>query len=813
MRKNVVYGNLDLWVQIMQYPKEIENLPIYPHLDKICETLKGSKSHFMLLTANTGGGKSTGMPFALLKHFSGNILMLEPRRLAVLNIAMRVSSLLGENVGETCGYSMHLETKSGPKTRFMVLTEAILTRKLQNDPSLVGVSVVVIDEFHERSVDVDLALAFLKEVMALRDDLYVVIMSATIDTKKICEYLGGPDECPVYSVPGKLYPVEIAYKKDWSMTKAVLECLNRKDKGSILAFLPGIREINQVKGDLEGTIDGDSVDLEILHSSVPIEVQKKVLQKSSDAKRRVILSSAIAETSLTVPDVSVVIDSGLARVTEFSPKIGMERLVTKRCSQFNANQRTGRAGRTGNGFCIRLWGENEKLALSQDPEILRTDLCTLVLECAEWGSCDYKSVDWLDKPSEGSWESAVDTLTMLGLLDSRKITGLGKACLSLGVHPRIACVALSGLQFNQLEFSTGLAVDYLLTGLTSGRIRELYVENLKRRIQIAVKKYELSTIFPQIPSKFSTGYALLCGFCDRLAVQESPNSLKYRFPSGRVASIFDSKQALPKYIVAPDVDAGKSEGKIYSYEPLDPDFAEEFIDSKTVTDVLVEMETDNRICKYQVKAFGKIIVKKISMPVTDGDYVKAVCSRVKSEGITALPLNQLTEAFLKRVQFYLANENQDEENLSLINDRYRNLSEKVDEWLPPFVPSRQNLNAESIFNALFYYLDGDTINRKVPKEIVLPNGKKRRIVYENQSGEIVPVLEIIIQQLFGCFETPKIMGIPILFRLLSPARRPLQITRDLDNFWKNTWPEICSEMKSRYPKHCWDYKTVISDEK
>ena len=257
------------------YPAELENLPIYPHLDTICESLKNSESHFLVLTGNTGCGKSTAIPFALMKHFSGNILMLEPRRIAVLNIAMRVSSLLGENVGQTCGYSMHLDTKHSDRTRFMVLTEAILTRKLQNDPSLVGVSVIVIDEFHERSLDIDLALAFLKEVMSLRDDLYVIVMSATIDTKKICEYFGGESVCPHYSVPGKMFPVDILYKKDWSVSKAVLECLNQNDGGSILAFLPGIREINQTKKELEEKIDPSTLDLQILHSSVPIEQQKK----------------------------------------------------------------------------------------------------------------------------------------------------------------------------------------------------------------------------------------------------------------------------------------------------------------------------------------------------------------------------------------------------------------------------------------------------------------------------------------------------------------------------------------------------------
>ena len=223
------------------------------------------------------------------------------------------------------------------------------------------------------------------------------------------------------------------------------------------------------------------------------------------------------------------------------------------------------------------------------------------------------------------------------------------------------------------------------------------------------------------------------------------------------------------------------------------------------------MGTDNSVTKNQVTAYGKIVLKKVRLPVQDEDYVKAVCGRVKTDGIKILPLNQSTESFLKRVQFYIKNGTDEIQDQAKIRERFENLQQSVDEWFPPFVHSKQNLNGESVYNAFFYYLDGDLINKKVPKEIVLANGKKRKIVYENQSDEIVPVLEIIIQQLFGCFQTPKIMGVPVLLKLLSPARRPLQITRDLENFWKNTWPEICTEMRGRYPKHCWDYKTIVED--
>lgn len=790
----------------MNYSAEIENLPIFEHLDKICETLKQSKSRFMILEANTGAGKSTALPLALLNHFSGNICMLEPRRISVLNVAYRVADLLGESVGETCGYSIHLDNKISKKTRFTVMTEAILTRKIQNDPSLTDVNVIVLDEFHERSIHADLALAFLKEVMAIRDDLYVVVMSATIDIKKVQLYLGGTDCCPIYSVPGKLYPVEILYKKDLTMVQAIKQSLETIKMGTVLCFLPGIGEIRRVQSDL-GTVE--NVDVEILHSSVPIEKQKSVLKKVTDGKKKVILSSAIAETSLTVPDVCVVIDSGYSRVTEFNQNVGMEKLVTKRVSLFSANQRAGRAGRTQNGLCIRLWGQHEKLVTEQSPEFLRADLSSLVLECAEWGVVDSMGLDWLDNPSNGSWESAVELLSMLGCLKDKKITPLGQASLSLGIHPRLACVVLSGLNCNKIELSTALAVEFLLTDQTNQQTHDLYVENLKKRVQNFSKKTDLFTGFANNPQTFSTSYALLCGFPDRLAVQISMNSPKYKFPSGRIASLVDNPKSFSKYLVAPEVDAGESEGKIYTYEFVDTDLAEKFMWDRCETRVQIFLDEKNHISKNEVVSYGKITLKEKRVQINDGDYTIALCEKIKKEGLESVPLSKKAKDFLLRVQFFIENESITH-NQSTISDKLKNLSQTADEWLSPFLLSNQSVTETVVYEALYYYLDGESVKKFVPTELILSNGKKQKIVYENQSGEIVPTIEIIIQQLFGCFTTPKIMGVPVLFKLLSPARRPLQITKDLENFWTNTWPEICTEMKGRYPKHNWDYRTVVS---
>ena len=329
---------------------KIQQFPITPFLDQISETLKTASSRAIVLTAETGAGKSTVFPLSLLDKFDGKILMTEPRRLAVLGVANRVADLLDEECGNRVGYRIQLETKKSQATQLEVVTEAILVRELQNDPALEKYNVVVLDEFHERSVNLDLALAFLKEAMELRDDLYVVVMSATIDAKKIAEYLG--DNTPVIEVPGRTFPVKVEYKPTKTVVSAIQYALDSYD-GNILVFLPGIYEIRKCESELREIIEIDDVEIHVLHSSVNFEDQKKILTPPSNAIRRIIISSAIAETSLTIPGISVVIDSGLSRVNRLNIGTGMENLVTERESDFSALQRTGRAGREKEGFCIR----------------------------------------------------------------------------------------------------------------------------------------------------------------------------------------------------------------------------------------------------------------------------------------------------------------------------------------------------------------------------------------------------------------------------------------------------------------------------
>lgn len=814
--------------------ENLSSLPIFPFLNDICENLKNSESRFLVLTAETAAGKSTAVPIALLEQFEGKILMLEPRRLAASAIADRLSDLIGEETGETVGYRLHLDSKISAHTRLEVITEAILTRRLQADPLLEDVNVIVLDEFHERSIHSDLALAFLKETMQIRDDLFVIVMSATIDYRSIAEYLGSRENpAPVMQIPGRQFPVEIEYKPNLSVAQAIFEELenapqgnkSNQDAGSILSFLPGIYEIRKTKSELENLLSNVSSNTEILilHSSVPVSEQRKVLSPKKDSSsRRVILSSSIAETSLTVPGVTIVVDSGLCRMNKMNVSLGMEHLVTENESLFSAQQRAGRAGRVAAGKCVRLWGEHDVRLEQNQPEILRADLTQFVLECAEWGASEIDKLDWLTPPAESAWNTAKFLLENLDCLEtheesngakSTKITEKGKSVLKLGLHPRLACVALSGGAEAVLPFS-----EY---AEAAPEKQKNFLNDLRRRLKAVNPAQEYA-------EKASRNF-LFEGFPDRLArisPETQPNSdrAEYQFPSGRKAWL--SRELLsqakipsfPTWLVAPKVDAGERTGKIYSFEAVSENQVEEFLKKHAKSEIRTEFTGSSgngdfknlSVQKKEITAYGAIIIKEKKLPAENEDFALAVCDLVSKKGLNSLPIDSKIEDFLLRTDFYIKS---DEKNALELQKKFNSLAQNANKWLQPFVRS-QKINAQDIFDALYWYLNGSEIDSKVPLQITLPNGRKRKIKYEKKAdGEIQPSLEIIIQQIFGCFETPKILGKPVLLKLLSPASRPLQITEDLENFWTGAWVEICKEMKGRYPKHNWDYRKPDAETK
>ena len=815
----------------MDYPKSIESFPITEYLDKICDSLKNSKCRSLVLTAETGAGKSTVLPLGLLKHFEGKILMTEPRRIAVLGGANRISSLLEEECGGTVGYKIHLESKSSFKSRLLIMTESVLIRKLQEDSLLEDVSVVVLDEFHERGINLDLALAFIKEAMEVREDLFLIVMSATINAQKISEYLGGAE---IYEVPGRTFPVTVEYS-DRDLEKEVISEIDAISGGTVLAFLPGIAEIRRSEEYLQDYFkDEPEVEVQILHSSVTLDEQKKALVPCPSGKKRIILSSAIAETSVTIPDVKAVVDSGLCRINKLNLGTGLNQLVTQKESEFNAKQRAGRAGRVQQGRCIRLWSKNEPLVKELEPEILRGDLCSVVLECAERGITDFNKISFLTAPSKSSWNASVFLLKQLGFLDGQnKITKLGKASLMLPLHPRLAGIALS-----YLPGSLDLVLGYSQYAKSAPEMQKRFLEDLEKRL-LGVKGLWVgdrtlrgdgigggaagagegasiageSAGGGESASVARVKIPVLYGFADRVAHKVSdggslgggdPSGAEYQFAMGRKAFLHSSCKTSPEWICAPEVSIGEKKSTIFNFETLEGNEFEAWLQEKS--ELRDECTFENgKLVRFQKKCFGEIVLEQKKLVPAPEDFARAWVNLIQTQGIKTLPLNEKTQVLLLRAEFYACTQKK--------AFNIEEIAANAEVWLSPFMSGLTKLTEETVYDALYWYLDGAAIDKNVPEMLILENGRKVKVNYvrtaRTEEGLTVrPEIEVIIQRIFGCFTTPKICGFPVLLKLLSPASRPLQITTDLQGFWSGSWIEICKEMKGRYPKHNWDYRVA-----
>ena len=790
--------------------EEIQKFPITPYLEQICDTLKKSQSHFLVLTAETAAGKSTVLPLALLENFSGKIIMTEPRRIAVLGVANRVGELTEKP--KEVGYKIHLESRITCETRLEVVTEAILVRQLQSDPALEDYNVVVLDEFHERSVNTDLALAFLKEAMQLRDDLFVVIMSATIDTKKLQRWLSlpkPPEEVPVISIPGRQFAVNVVYEPEKSIVSAVRQGIRYAgDSGNILVFLPGISDIRKAQEALLETnefSDDSENELCILHSSISLEEQKRIISPASpDGKRRVILSSAIAETSLTVPGVNVVIDSGLSRVNRMDINTGMEKLTTEKESEFSAEQRKGRAGRLCEGTCIRLWEKHDVRVKDFLPEILRADLVPLVLECSERGIYSVEGIDWLDSPSVAAWTESVRLLQQLGMLKKDgRITEKGKAALTLGIHPRLAGIALMAFDKSAGKLSREgqeLLIKFSSYSRSSVELQKTFIIDLESRLKRCISKDS------QEDSEYD--FLILSGYPDRLAKRTSEAGVEpaeYKFAGGRQARLYNRNA--PLWLCAPDVTAGEKEAVIFDLVELEEPKINEFLEKHSEIRQICSF-TQGTLQKFEVKCFGEIVLSSKKIALSEGDYAQAWLTEIKEKGIDCLPFDAKCESLLLRAEFIEQQNLQDSDKEEDIhNNLYSRLKLNANEWLTPFLGGKNTLTASTVYDALYWYLEGAEIDRFAPEILTLENGRRCKVKYE-KLAVIQPVIEIIIQRIFGCFQTPKICGKKVLLRLLSPASRPLQVTDDLEHFWTGAWVEICKEMKGRYPKHNWDLSII-----
>jgi len=811
-------------------------LPLVPFLPRISQLLERDRA--LALTAEPGAGKSTLVPPFLMDEpwLSGRaILMLEPRRLAAVAVAWRIAELLGEPVGRRAGYRVRTAARVGTQTRIEVVTEALLTRRIQEDPLLRGVGLVIFDEYHERSIHADLALALALEVRRARPELALLAMSATLDAAAVADLLGAQPGRPAPSLhcPGTTHPVRTEYRPISSAGRweeAFADGVSRlfdETQGSILAFLPGAGEIRRVGGRLSAAL-GPRAEVLPLHGTLRLEEQRRVIQPpKAGAPRRVILATSIAETSLTVPGISTVADSGWARLSRFHPATGLDRLVTEKLSASSAEQRRGRAGRLGPGLCVRFWAQTERLADRPDPEILRSDLSGLVLECALWGAKAPGELQWIDAPPRAGWSQAWEMLRMLGLVAGNDPTPLARSVAGLGLSPRLGVLAARGTSLGQQTLAAACAA--LLQERDGSEISR--DPDFRLRIELIrsdtggsnswrkAVETEMGRILRRLPPAESAAYSwtveqeehvgslLAAAFPDRLARREPDGS--YRLVTGRIARfpsfgpgasgrVTAPSRAAGQWVVALDADPGETIGSVRLAAPVESDEAERALAFAAAE--AVEIRWEGLVPKGAlVRRAGRLVLTERPARPGPEEVMSSFQQMLQQRGIALLPWNAQSTRLLARMRFYA----RARPDLSAGDFSDAGLTARASEWLTPHLKltGGQVITAGALVSALkgLAVSMGGRIDSDVPESVTLPTGGKRAIDYEGSE----PSVEARIQEVFGMAGSPKICGVPLTFRLLSPARRPLQITRDLESFWRVTYAEVRKEMRGRYPKHYW----------
>jgi len=815
------------------------SLPIEEALPRLRAALAAHDA--VVLQAPPGAGKTTLAPLALLDEpWLGNrsILMLEPRRLAARAAAARMSHLRNEAIGETVGYRIRFDAKVSKATRIEVLTEGILTRRLQSDPGLDGVGLVIFDEFHERHLHADLALALtLDSRRHLRPDLKVLVMSATLDGAAVSKLLG---DAPIVSSEGRSYPVDLRYlardpdgPSPQAVADAVLGALKTQE-GDVLAFLPGAWEIRRTQELLETSLRG-TADVFPLYGDLPWEAQDQALQ--SGARRKVVLATPIAETSLTIEGVRVVVDSGYARVPQFDPKSGLSRLTTQRISAASAAQRAGRAGRLAPGACYRLWTETTQRGLIPQsiPEIRQADLAPLALELAAWGAKDAKSLAWLDPPPDAAMNQARALLTDLDAIDAEgNITGTGRAMARLPLHPRLAHMLALAQQQGSGRLACDIAALLSERDILVGEARrtvdfEARLEALRAfraqgrqgaqshnadpngcaRVNQAAQQYQRLLVGKKQEGGDigQAGLLLALAYPDRVALARIPGAERYLLASGRGARLHPSEMRLRQpCIVAASMDAGETEGQIYLAAPVEPETLREHLPEHIkVEDIVRWDEVQSVVIARREERFGALLLE--SKPLVKADLEKlraAMLDGIRCLGLDALPWTHEARQWQARVQ--CLHEWAPEESWPDVSDTA--LFASLEHWLGPYldgITRRDHLARLDMQNALKSLLDWkqqQRLDEGAPTYLTVPSGSRRILEYEPGKP---PVLAVKLQEMFGQADTPRVgFGrIPVTLHLLSPAGRPIQVTQDLRGFWERTYAEVKRELKGRYPRHPW----------
>lgn len=797
-------------------------LPIDAVLPALREALDARPN--AVLVAQPGSGKTTRVPLALLDApwLAGQrILMLEPRRLAARAAARYMASLLGEQVGETVGYRVRMETRVGPKTRIEVITEGVLTRMLQGDQALEGVGLVIFDEFHERSLHADLGLALSLESQAvLRDDLRILVMSATLDAEPIAELMG---DAPVITGEGRTFPVETRYlnrpvegRIEPAVVHAVVNAL-ASTEGDLLVFLPGVGEIRRVEARLAELSLGRDVRVALLYGNLPQEEQDLAIAPCPPGQRKVVLSTSIAETSLTVEGVKVVIDSGLMRVPRFSPRTGMTRLETITVSRASADQRRGRAGRLAPGVCYRLWteGEDRRLLPHGKPEIMETDLAPLALELAAWGISDPADLQWIDPPPAAAYQQARQLLQQLGAIhEGGAITAHGRRMAELGLHPRLAHMILKADSLGccglACELAALLRERDILAGQTLDADLRLRLEALRRgearRVMTEANhwKRSLGIRVEDAGDVNFCGVLLAFAYPDRIAQRRADGRFLLR--NGRGAAFFE-KQTLSSsaYLVAAELDDQGIESRIFLAAPLEEGDLERHAGEEIEDEILIAWDRGAQAVRARRRRrLGALILKETQQATpSPEETVAALLEGIETEGLDILPWTKTASQLLQRLRFM--HHSLPEEWPDVSADA---LLGTLSDWLAPHIygmRSRADLQSLHLTDILLAMLSWDQrreLDETAPTHIVVPSGSRIPVDYSDPEA---PLLAVRLQEMFGLQETPRIARgrVPLTLHLLSPAHRPVQVTRDLASFWRNAYFEVKKDQKGRYPKHYW----------
>lgn len=822
------------------------HLPVSDILDELKSALVTHDE--AILQAPPGAGKTTLVPLALAgESWLGHrkILMLEPRRLATRAAAYRMADLLQEAPGQTVGYRMRLDSKISDYTKIEVITEGILTRMLQQDPSLAEVGLVIFDEYHERSLDADLALALcLKGRSLFREDdpLKILIMSATLDSEKLNQFLNAP----VIKSEGKQYPVDIYYDKastprDSIVDKTVtttIRALEDNPSSSLLVFLPGQGEIKRVEESLSIELHNRKivgVELRPLYGNLTLEDQQAALSPTTNpGERKVVLATNIAETSLTIEGVDVVIDTGLARQAVYDPATGMTRLHTRKISQSSSIQRMGRAGRLRPGKCYRLWSKHQQqeMAPHTTPEILGADLAPMALQLLQWGISDPSELDWLDSPGNGAWLQAIDLLTTLGAANASdsglSLTKHGSNMTRLATHPRLSHMLLCGDAIGYRDTACLLAsilsdrdpfgqenpdmterID-ILSGLKKcpGRHRGWFrrTHQLADQLGNQIKKAELTTEIASIDSDQVVAYLIACAYPDRIARRR--HSGGYQLGNGRGANL-NGNHSLGKsrWLAVAEVGGfARSKGDIIrSAAPLDESLFGSILSDTVATKTVVEWDKkSNRFVAEDRQQIGELILERIKLNGVPVEAKRqALLALIRSGGLETLPFTPDVRQWQARVE--LVRVSTGEPVWPSVGDEQ--LLESLENWLGPYLDTVnllsdfKKLDLLSILTALLPWEQRQRLETLAPQRLKVPSGSSYAIDYTASP----PVLAVKLQEMFGCEQTPSIIKgtVPLTMHLLSPAGRPLQITQDLAGFWRTSYKEVKKEMKGRYPKHPW----------